>query len=324
VHRKLLEVLVDPETGEPLHLDEDGGADPIEDGVLVSPSGNRYPIVGGVPRFVPGEVYSGSFGLQWNRFAAVQLDSATGSSYSRRRFEDETGWTGELTGTWIVDAGCGSGRFAEIAAAAGAEVLAVDLSAAVDAAAANLARFPNAHVVQADLRKLPFRAEAVGRLYSIGVLQHTPDPIASARSLVGFLAPGAAFALTVYARRPWTRLHAKYLVRPLTRRVEAGRLLRAVERAMPVLYPVTAVLFALPVLGRAFRFAIPVANYAGRRDLPPGIRYKESVLDTFDMLSPAHDHPVTVAELQAGLDDLAGRLEVVQSVPAVVRGNRVL
>ena len=39
------------------------------------------------------------------------------SSSSRRRYDAEAGWTEDaLRGKWLLDAGCGAGRFAEIAA----------------------------------------------------------------------------------------------------------------------------------------------------------------------------------------------------------------
>jgi len=52
---------------------------------------------------------------------------------------------------------------------------------------------------------------------------------------------------------------------------------------------VTEVLFRLPLMGRFFRFMIPVANYVDAVDWSMRERYQWAVLDTFDMLAPAHD-----------------------------------
>lgn len=323
MHRQLLEVLADPVTGEALSLVDDDGADVVEEGRLASPSGRSFPIVRGVPRMVAGEEYGESFGLQWNRFARVQLDSATGTDHSRRRFDDETGWSpATLAGKWVVDAGCGSGRFAEIAAGHGAKVIAMDLSSAVDAAHRNLGHLPGVHVVQGDLRHLPVRRDAIDRLYCLGVLQHTPDPVASSEALVRALPPGGEFAFTIYARRPWTRLNTKYWVRPLTRRMDPTRLLAAVERAMPVLFPVTSALYSLPVVGPGFNFVIPVANYVDRTGTPRHIRYQEAVLDTFDMLSPRYDRPVSAGEVEEALSPLCRRIDIASRRPVIVRGVR--
>ena len=76
----------------------------------------NFPILREIPRFVPRENYADSFGLQWNRFAKTQIDSALGSNRSRDRFLHETLWNeSRLKGKMVLDAGCGSGRFSEIA-----------------------------------------------------------------------------------------------------------------------------------------------------------------------------------------------------------------
>jgi SAM-dependent methyltransferase len=325
VKPSLLDVLAEPMTGAPLSLcrvDKAADDGDVLEGELRAPDGSRYAIRRGIPRFVPSDTYSSSFGIQWQRFAPVQLDSRTGRSWSEERFDREVPWGRCLSGKWIVDAGCGAGRFAEIAARRGANVVAVDLSEAVDAVRDVLGHLPNVHPVQADLAALPVRPDTVAGAYSLGVLQHTPDPPSACRALLSALPVGAPLSVTVYARRPWTRAYAKYLVRPLTRRLSPSRLLALIESAMPALFPVTTRLFSLPGAGRVFRFLIPVANYVERDYPDPLLRYEEAVLDTFDMLSPTHDHPVTVAEVVAGLHGLAGRIEVHSQIPVSLTVQR--
>lgn len=323
MNRKLLEVLADPVTGDRLELADDDGAEFIESGELVSPSGARYPVVRGIPRFVT-DGYADSFGLQWNRFPKVQLDSANGGSYSRDRFDDELRWgPADLKEKWVVDAGCGAGRFAEIAAEYGAEVLAVDLSDAVDATAQSLSMWPNVHAIQADITRLPLRREHISFLYSIGVIQHTPDPLYTARRLVEFLPSEARFGFTIYGRKPWTLLYGKYLVRPLTRRMDQEQLLRVIRKSMPVLFPVTSFLFTLPGgLGKVAQFMIPVANYPWQKDLPREVRYEQTILDTFDMLTPRYDHPVTPDEIERAIADLSTDIEFYSRIPVTVQGVR--
>src|SRR5436853_4440800 len=73
--------------------------------------GRRFPVIGGVPRFVADQFYSGSFGFQWNRFAQAQLDSANRTTRSLDTFVLKTGWRLEdLKGRSVLDAGCGMGR----------------------------------------------------------------------------------------------------------------------------------------------------------------------------------------------------------------------
>lgn len=80
-------------------------------GALVS-GGDRFPIVGGIPRFCPAETYARTFGYQWTLFSSTQLDShAQWGNVSERRLFAETEWTPRLDGQRILEAGCGMGRF---------------------------------------------------------------------------------------------------------------------------------------------------------------------------------------------------------------------
>jgi uncharacterized protein YbaR (Trm112 family) len=304
VNRSLVDMLACPACQGPLALREErGGADRVTGGVLACAACRAaYPIDNGIPRFVDAGNYAASFGLQWTRFRATQLDSATGARLSAERFYAETGWTREwLRGRRVLDAGCGAGRFMEVAADAGARVVGVDLSSAVDAAAETVRRFPHADVVQASLYALPFRLAAFDACYCIGVLQHTPDPERTLAALPPLVTAGGRVAVVAYERRRWTKLHIKYLIRPLTTRLPEAALLRAIRWLMPLLFAVSEVLFRVPVLGRVFRFAIPVANYVDERRLSLRQRYQLAILDTFDMLSPMYDRPQTAAEVVSAL-----------------------
>jgi SAM-dependent methyltransferase len=326
MREQLIDRLAEPGTGASLQLE---GArregERIVEGVLVSQqTGARFPIRNGIPRFVPEENYASSFGRQWNRFRECQLDGVNGTGRSMARFDAELGWDPrELRGKWVLDAGCGAGRFAEIAAGRGAEVVALDYSSAVDAAAKTLAPFPNADVVQGNMLEPPFKPGAFAYAYSIGVIQHTPDPQEAIRQLIPLLEPGGRFGLTIYGRKPWTKLNGKYLVRPLTRRMPQPLLMAAIEQAMPVLFPVTNVLFRMPLLGKVARFAIPIANYVERTEDTEEQRYAEAVLDTFDMLSPRYDSPMQWTEVAAALSQAgAARWDFRQRIPVNVVGVR--
>jgi SAM-dependent methyltransferase len=184
-----------------------------------------------------------------------------------------------------------------------ANVVGVDISNAVDAARKTLASRKNVHLVQASVYELPFRPETFDGVYCIGVIQHTPDPLKSVRSLPLLLNAGGKLALTIYEKRKYTLWNGKYLVRPLTRRMRHKTLLTALKVVMPVLWPVTEVLFRLPVVGKAFRFAIPIANYVDDPELSWRQRYQWAIMDTFDALSPAYDQPQTEADIRQVLLD---------------------
>lgn len=322
----LLDILVDPNTKEPLELKKPVYKEgEIEMGDLVSSSGNIFPIRNGIPRFVAVDNYTGSFSLQWNRFAKTQLDSATGRDYSRRRFENETKWDIVWAkGKWILDAGCGSGRFAEIAAGLGCNIVALDMSHAIGVAKSNLSDHRNINFVQADLFHLPFRPLTFDGLYSIGVLQHTPDPYAALCCLLEILALGGKFAFTIYAKRPWTKLYSKYWVRAMVRGMKEEKLLEAIEKIMPIAFPVTDVLFRIPVLSKVTRFLIPIANYVEKSDLTKQQRYEEAVLDTFDMLSPKFDSLVTAGRVIEIITKCgAGDYKMLSRCPVNVIGKKM-
>ncbi len=322
----LLSLLAEPGTQAPLDLVDavrDNGH--IVSGRLVVKGTQRsYPIVRGIPRFVSDDSYAASFGMQWNKFRDVQVDSETGGTHSVQRFDAETGWTrATLDGKWCLDMGCGAGRFAEVAASRGARLVGLDLSSAIDATAQTLAKYPNVNLVQASALQPPFRHGAFDFAYSIGVIQHTPDPPRVVREVVSCVRPGGQFALTIYARRLWTKLNTKYLIRPLTKRLPADLLLKGIQKSMPLLFPITDRLFRIPLLGKVFQFTIPVANYVHRNDFSRDQRYAEAVLDTFDMLSPAYDSPMTWNEVEAELKLVnAKSWDFQKRIPIECRGIR--
>ncbi len=314
---KLVDVLACPQCGGTLicTATETDSSGEVQEGRLDCASGaHQFPIEKSIPRFVPRDNYASSFGYQWNRFKLEQIDSSNGTNLSAQRFYSETGWTKEwLKDKWLLDAGCGAGRFLDVASDSEAQVVGLDISSAIDAARANLAGRANVHFVQASIYEPPFRAGAFDGVYCIGVVQHTPDPQQTMRTLPRMLRSGGRIAITAYERKLFTWLYAKYLLRPLTRRVDKQKLLAAIKGAMPVLFPITSVLFRLPLAGRFFEFTIPVANYVHERSLTRRQRYDWAVLDTFDMLSPQFDQPQTEREVTEAL--AAEGIDEIRRVP---------
>ena len=170
---KLLNVLACPQCGESLTCTAENTdvSGEVLKGELRCAGSHKYLIEAGIPRFVAPDNYAASFGYQWNRFKMEQIDSVNGTHLSTDRFLSETGWSGELlAGRWILDAGCGAGRFLDVASTLGAEVVGLDISNAVDAARANLAGRKNVHLVQASIYEPPFRPGTFDGVYCIGVV----------------------------------------------------------------------------------------------------------------------------------------------------------
>jgi SAM-dependent methyltransferase len=203
--RQLVADLACPLTADALELVADTEGEEVLEGELVCTGcGARWPVRGGIPRLVPPELVeqqsktADAFGWQWQHFTEMHDEFEA-------QFLD---WLHPLDAEFfrtkrVLDAGCGTGRHAQFAAAYGArDVFAVDLSVAVETARVNLARFENVHVVQGDLLRLPLAGVEEGGgfdfVYSIGVLHHLPDPQEGFRRLVRHVRPGGTIAVWVY------------------------------------------------------------------------------------------------------------------------------
>lgn len=134
---------------------------------------------------------------QWNRYRILRPDE------DRATFQNRTGLTpADLDGATVLDAGCGMGRYLRIAATQGPRlVVGIDLSGAVVAAKELTGDLPNVQVVQGDLLRLPFASGSFDHIYSLGVLDHTPDPKRAFLELTKLLRPGGRIAIWVYPRQ---------------------------------------------------------------------------------------------------------------------------
>jgi len=280
--------------------------------------GATHPVHGGVPRFVPRENYAASFGFQWNRHRRTQLDSFTGLPISRERLFAVSGWPQHMEGELVLEAGSGAGRFTEVLVGTGATLYSFDFSTAVDANFRNNGAGPNLHVSQADILRMPFAPASFDKVMCLGVLQHTPDPEASFRSLAAQVKPGGQLVIDVYTLRLVALLQWKYLLRPLTTRMNSATLYRWIARLTPPLIPVAAVLRRL--FGRAGARLVPIVEYS-HLGLTPEVNRDWAILDTFDMYSPAHDHPQSVAIIKRWFEDAGFERIVVGYGPNGVIGK---
>jgi SAM-dependent methyltransferase len=280
-----------------------------------------YPVRERIARFVPADNYSRSFGLQWNRHRRTQLDSAVGLPISEKRLFLSTGWPRDLTGTRVLEAGSGAGRFTEVLLRTGASVYSFDYSSAVEANALNNAARRNLRLFQADILRIPLREAWFDHVLCLGVLQHTPDPERSFLSLARHVKPGGDLVIDVYRRSFAARLQWKYALRPLTKRMDPARLYAWVQAAAPRLVGPTKLLRRFA--GRAGARLSPIVEYS-HLGLTPEQNTQWAILDTFDMYSPAHDHPRSVREVRRWFDDAGfADIEVFDGPNGVVgRGKR--
>ena len=277
-----------------------------EEGLQCLNCGMIIKILRGIPRFVRDDDYAESFGFQWNVHARTQLDSFTHTSISRDRLFGATKWSGDLSGQTVLEAGSGAGRFTEVLVSTGASVISFDLSSAVDANYRSNGKSGNLLVLQASIFDIPVRPRSMDNVMCLGVLQHTPDPARAFACLADCVRPGGEIAIDVYAARLRSMLSWKYLLRPITKKIDSKRLYGLIERVTPALLPASA--FLSRVLGRFGTRLLPIVYYPSL-ELAPEVARQWAVLDTFDMYSPAHDHPQTIKTVK-GWFDKAGFVDV--------------
>ncbi len=302
----LQDILVCPECRKRLTLDATAFACPA--------CGAKFAIVRGIPRFVANEDYVDNFGFEWTTHAQTQLDSQENQT-SEKQFRENTRINPEeLRGKLVLDAGCGMGRYAEVASRYGARVIGIDLSRAVEAARRNLADRDNVQILQANLLKLPFPDQTFDFIYSIGVLHHTPNCETTFRGLVRLLKPGGTIVIWLYQGYNRTSYRLSDIYRKITTRLP-NRLLHAMcYVAVPIYYVDVALnKIYLGPLAQIIRIMLPVSHH-------PDWRWR--VLDTFDWYSPQYQSKHTYEEVFRWFESEGLVNNRVMSFPVGVSGQK--
>lgn len=272
----------------------------------------------------PGDNYTQSFGEQWSKFSTTQVDSFNGASLSEDRFFSETGWTiAELKNAVVLDLGCGSGRFTEIASRYSKFVIAVDLSSAIFAFPDDISAKQNILRIHGDIRHLPLNYSKITHVFSIGVLQHTPDPYQTLELLIGPLVPDTKFAFTAYGKKWFTKLQAKYILRPITKKMDRSLLLRILRFILKPTHRLLLTISGIPVLGKVIKFILPLSIYPEfRKVLSRNQLFEFMLLDSFDALTPSYDNPLSLRKSLRIVQHFSKEITRTSKAPMIINGIR--
>jgi SAM-dependent methyltransferase len=251
------------------------------------------------------------------------LDSFTGLSVSRDRVFNVTKWPDRIEGERILEAGSGAGRFTEVLLTTGAELYSFDFSNAVEANWANNGQATNLTLFQADILRIPLPESEFDKVICLGVLQHTTNPEESFQSLARQVRVDGELVVDVYRKSIVSMLQWKYLLRPLTKRMDKTVLYRIVSTLVPPLIRPAA--FLRRFAGRVGTRLLPIVEYS-HLGLPPELNREWAILDTFDMYAPAHDHPQTLGTVRRWFKEAGFKGAVVERGPngIIGRGRRSL
>ena len=150
------------------------------------------------------------FGREWRRFDQSSVSVEETAELFDQYFAVFP-WESLPHGAVGFDAGCGSGRWAALAARRVGHLHAVDASAeALAVAKNNLAGLRNVSLHEAPLDAMPLPDASMDFGYSLGVIHHIPDPQAGLAACVRKLKPGAPMLIYIYYafdnRPAWFRL----------------------------------------------------------------------------------------------------------------------
>jgi len=196
----LLNLLCDPQNGSKLALSNPiYEGDNIISGNLNSSSGELYPIVNGIPRFVKNFESKSvdSFGDEWNYFNFTDFKI----QWLNHTIKNNFGSVNFFKDKIIVDAGGGSGSQTKWFLESGAKhVILLDLSHSVDGVVQrNLSNFKNVDVIQCSIDAPPLKPSSIdGIVYCHNVIQHTPSVENTAKALWNIVGKDGEFVFNCY------------------------------------------------------------------------------------------------------------------------------
>ncbi len=281
-----------------------------EQEILEDKEGKRFLKIKGAFRFVADDNYTENFGFQWNKFTKTQIDKFSESNQSTERFLAVTQWDKEdLKNKNILEVGSGAGRFSEVVLAnTNGNLYSVDYSNAVEANFKNNEHYgERLQLFQASIYEMPFENNSFDKVFCFGVLQHTPDFKKSVQALIDMAKPNAEVIVDFYPIKGWwTKIHAKYIFRPFTKKMSHEKLLKKIEKNANFMIKLSRFFDKIGV-GKITNRFIPICdikNTLPYQQLSPQELREWVILDTFDMFSPEYDQPQKLSTVKKWFEEM--------------------
>ncbi len=282
-----------PETGFPIKRVGENFVSELGD--------EKFPIINEIPRFCKISNYTENFGYQWKKFDTTQLDINNNFKFSENRFYGSTQWDpAVISKEKILEVGSGAGRFSEVfLKTTTGKLHSIDYSNAVEVNLKNNYKYKERLVLsQASIYQMPFPDSTFDKVFCLGVLQHTPSFKKSIKSLVKKTKKGGEIVVDFYPINGWyTKIHSKYILRPLTKRLPNKTLLKLISLNVDWMIKIFDLLCFLK-LNFLTRF-IPITDISNfPKELSRKQRKEWAIMDTFDGFSPEFDKPMRIKDVK--------------------------
>ena len=202
----------------------------------------------------------------------------------------------------------------------GATVIAVDISRAVDACRENLSvHGDHVNCLQASIFDLPLKPGIVDAVFSLGVIQHTPDPERAVASMASVLRPGGRLAVNFYEKDFWPWLQPiKYALRLTTPSWEQESLLGFCKALVKAFFPLS---YAIRNVRKARLLShfLPICT-VHNPELNKQQQHDWTLLDTFDWYGPHYELRQRHTRLGALLGEL--NMKNIKARPGVVQASK--
>jgi len=294
----------------------------VDTGTVSCVCGKSYPIVRGIPRFLPDDLAADlkkaqeTFSYEWKMFRFGERNWGQDIEYRKGLFLDAMGATPqELRGKIILDAGCGSGLLSmEMAKSFGMEVVALDLAFGIENAYQKNTN-PYVYYLQGSVLALPFRQQAFDRMYCAGVLVACPSTHEGFKSIVPVLAKDGRCFIWVYhpiSKQYYPTEHRKLAVYNWIR--------TRITAHLPIRVQYYLYLSTLPL------FFVKQSSEVLLGKRPSPLTWREKMQALFDFFSPLYQHRHEPAEVSSWFAEQGFNNIVVCNIGPQgfgVRGDRV-